>query len=102
MQLHVVVPLSIETASNGILELMPVVMKGGLPSKKPANWQKFLKTEGKRIPISPITTSKCQRYMQQHNTEALSEDGMVAYTIAGNALVECLPEDCDIDEEAVA
>lgn len=95
MQLKLTPGLTIETAMQGELELMPVVMKITNPSETPSLWLKFLKTQGRRIPISPAAIAQCQRYMRQHGTEALSEDGIVAYTIASNALVECLPEVCN-------
>lgn len=102
MQLHIVAPLTIETAMNGMIEFMPVVMEGELPSSTPASWSRFLKPEGKRIPLSPAAASKCQRYLSAYNSEALSEDGSVAFTIAGNALVECLPQNCANFEEELA
>lgn len=71
---------------------MPVHMTGQPPSADPSSWLRFLKTGGIRIPIAPADAERCQRYMRQHSTEALSEDGVTAYTIAGNALVECLPD----------
>lgn len=92
MQIHLTPPLVVKTALGTRLELMPVHMQDPKPSSVPDRWLRFLKTEGKRIPISPTEAERCQRYMRQHETEALSEDAETAYTIAGNALVECLPD----------
>jgi hypothetical protein len=37
--------------------------------------------------------------MREHGTEALSEDGIDAFTVAGNNLVECDPSVCMKAEE---
>jgi hypothetical protein len=101
MQLLITPPLNVQTAMAGILEMMPVRVDISKPSKVPELWLRFLKTGGRRIPLSPVEASRCQQYMQQHNTEAISEDGITAFTVAGNSLIECLPEVCmntsDID-----
>ena len=95
MQILLTVPLCIETALQGTLELMPVRMTSH-PSTKQATWLEFLKPQGQRIPLAPKQIERCQVYMRSNNTEALSEDGSNAYTIEGNALVECLPDMVDV------
>lgn len=94
MEMIKVAPLVVETAMSGEIEFKPVQLADPMPSETPDLWLRFLKREGKRIPLSPLTANKCQRYMRQHNTEALSANGIEAFTIAGNALIECLPEVC--------
>lgn len=96
MQLHLTVPLEVEDASKRTLELMPVVLEGPRPSDIPDLFLRFLKPNGMRIPMSPIAISRVQRYMVANSTEAVSEDGVQAFTVAGNALVECLPEVCKV------
>jgi hypothetical protein len=53
---------------------------------------RFLKPEGDRIAIGEQEANLCRQYMRQHNTQALSEDGLMAYTICNTNLVECLPK----------
>lgn len=94
MQLLLTVPLAVETELHSAIELLPVQMDIKRPSNIPELWLRFLKTEGKRIPVSPKQADRIQRYMLEHRTEALSEDGLQAFTISGDALVECVPEVC--------
>lgn len=99
MKLIITAPLRIKTLSGKTLDLLPVPMAYGFPSGTCAPgknlWSKFLKPQGLRLACDGADISRAQSYMQQHGTEALSEDGEVAFTVAGNALVECLPEICD-------
>ena len=98
MQIVLTVPLFVETALQGKLELMPVLMKSR-PSTNQTKWTEFLKPEGQRIPLAPRQVERCQVYMRNYETEALSEDGSTAFTIEGNALVECLPEAVEVFDE---
>lgn len=98
MQLKLVPPLVIDTATHGEIELLPVVMETGRPSDTPALWLKFLVPSGFRIPVGPREIDKCQRYMSTHGSEALSPDGEIAFTVAGNALIQCSPEVCNPSE----
>lgn len=91
MQIVLTVPLFVETALQGVLEFLPVQMTT-CPSKNLTKWTEFLKPDGQRIPLAPRQIERCQSYMRSYETEALSEDGCTAFTIDGNALVECLPE----------
>lgn len=98
MKLILTAPLRIKTLAGKQLELMPVPMRNGFPSGTVAPWEnlwcKFLKAGGQRMPCDGADINRVQAYMRQHGTEALSEDGEVAFTVAGNALVECCPEVC--------
>ncbi len=90
MQIHLTPPLIIQTLNGRSLELLPVVM-AGLPTSDPKVFIEFLKLRGKRIPIDEVESDKCQRFMRQHQTEALTEDGETAFTVT-DALVECQPD----------
>lgn len=94
MQILLTVPLKVQTAARKTIELLPVIMGNARPSEDPGLFVRFLKKDGVRIPISPNEVLSVQRYMISNRTEALSEDGVRAFTIAGNALVECLPDVC--------
>lgn len=98
MQLKLVPPLVVQTAMHGELEFLPVAMDNGFPSTTPALLLKFLVPQGHRIPISPREADRCQRYMKQHGSEALSHDSELAFTVAGNALIQCNPEVCNASE----
>jgi hypothetical protein len=90
MQIHLTPPLIVRTLNGRSLELLPVVMTG-LPTSDPKVFIQFLKLSGRRIPIDQIESDKCLRYMRQHQTEALTEDGETAFTVT-DALVECQPD----------
>jgi hypothetical protein len=96
MKLKLTAPLEIAAISGAKLELLPVPMTVGFPSSKGAPWQSywtmFLKPNGKRIPVDPDAVRNAQEYMRLHQTEALSEDGEIAFTIVGNELIECRPQ----------
>lgn len=95
MQLKLTAPLSIQTATGKTLELLPVHMADGYPSKKPELWSAFLKPGAQRLACDKAEINKVQDYMCLHRTEALSEDCETAYTVLGDGLVECLPEVCN-------
>lgn len=92
MQIHLTVPLIVRTTSRKKLELMPVVMGDKLPSQSGAVFAQFIKPLGDRLSLDKTEVEKVQAYMLKYGTEALSEDGSVAYTIHGDGLVECLPD----------
>ena len=91
MKIKLVSPIEITTNSGLKLELMPVVMDEAFPSKDTAMWMKFIRP-GIKHAISGKAVSDLQAYMLKHETEALSEDGELAFTIAGCCLVPCDPE----------
>ncbi len=90
MLIHITPPLKVSAATGSDIEVMPVVMET-LPSCSDDQWASFLKPDGRRIPLSPKEAQKVQEYMRQNRTDAVSEDSNVAFTVSGNALVECLP-----------
>ncbi|WP_300649336.1 hypothetical protein [Hydrogenophaga sp.] len=84
------------------LDFNPVVMSGPLPSKSPDLWRRFLKPGGKTVAISASDSAKVRAYMQEHSTEAISEDGLVAFTLQDDGfLVECLPDQL-VEADAMA
>ena len=88
MKLKLTAPLEIAAISGAKLELLPVPMTVGFQSSRTM----FLKPNGKRIPVDPDAVKNAQEYMRLHQTEALSEDGEIAFTIVGNELIECRPQ----------
>ncbi len=98
MKLILTSPLRIKTLAGQTLELLPVPMANGFPSGTVAPWSnlwcEFLKLGGRRLQCDGADINRVQDYMRTHGTEALSEDGESAYTVAGNALVECCPAVC--------
>lgn len=94
MQLILTIPLTLGTKGHE-LDLLPVHMSNGFPSKDSKTWLKFLKAGGRRVQLSSTDANKAQAYMKQNGTEALSEDGEIAFTIAGDNLVECDPQVCN-------
>ena len=91
MQLILSTPLRIETAMDGELEVVPVHMNVPSLHANTAAWHSFLKKDGRRIPVSRDVSYRISAYMSKHDTSAVSEDGVTAYTVAGNFLLECLP-----------
>ena len=92
MHLHLTIPLGITASNHSRLDFLPVVMTS-TPSKSSATWLDFLKPAGLRIPLNPTELDRCQQYMRKHGTEALSEDGIQAFTVAGDELIECIHDD---------
>lgn len=95
MHLQLTVPLIVRPFSGGELELLPVVM-AKLPTWKPQVFTGFLKPQGQRIALTPRDTDSVQAYMRLYSTDAVSEDGLTAFTVTQDGLTECLP---DIVEE---
>jgi hypothetical protein len=89
MQIHLTVPLIVETAFDGKLELLPVVTS---VNQSRAGMTELVKHLGQRIPISPTQVEICRRYMRSYESIALSGDGARAFALNGNALVECRAE----------
>lgn len=103
MKIKLTAPLFVRTKRSRKLELLPVPMKNGFPSGTTSpyksQWAEFLKPAGQRLPLQVEDVNRIQSYMRRHGTEALSEDGTTAFTIAGCELVECDPAVCgDVDD----
>ena len=94
MQLLITTPLTVQTCTGQALELLPVPMHIGTPSRHSSLFARFLKRQGRRLALTASEAAKVQAYMRRHGTEALSEDGDVAWTLCGDGLAECLPEVC--------
>jgi hypothetical protein len=105
MILKIAPPLVI-TTSNGIrLELLPVPMKNPYPSGTvlgwPCLWPDFVKRDGQAHACDETEIARVQAYMKLHATEALSEDGELAFTVSGSFLRECCPEVCGLEDGLV-
>lgn len=98
------VSIQVQTALGFEMSLHPVQLNGVMPSTTPESWLKFLKSGGRRIPVSPRQIHAVQAFMRQHGTEALTPDGVTAFTVATNSLLECNPEQVEelSMEEAIA
>lgn len=81
--------LIITTAAGIKLTLTPVPMSVR-PSDTPALWLKFQGAHIAGGSLSEESTDQVQRFMRQHQTEALS-DGQRNLTIAGTGLAICFP-----------
>lgn len=82
--------LVITTAAGIKLTLRPVPMSGR-PSDTPSLWLKFQGAHVAGGSLSDESTDQVQRFMRQHQTEALC-DGQRNLTIAGNGLAICYPD----------
>lgn len=95
MHLSLTAPLTVcHIVSRKHYELLPVPMGHSKPSSDPLLWRKFVKLGGRVLPVSPEDTQRLRAYMAKHGTEALSEDGVRAYTLNGEFLAECDPGVC--------
>lgn len=92
MQIHLTVPITVHTAKKRKLELLPVIQDIPRPSDDANLLGRFLKPGGVQVPLLPGQSALIQSYMLRNKTEALSEDGIVAFTLQGDMLIECLPE----------
>ena len=102
MQLHLTVPLCVRTISGHTLELLPVVM-AACPSAEretnPALWTQFLDAEGESYPLVEGEAGKVANYMRSGGTDAISEDGITAFTLVGGHLVPC---NCELEGSALS
>lgn len=95
MHLSLTTPLTIRhIVSRKPYVLLPVAMAHATPSTNPTLWRKFVKLGGRVLPISLEDTQRVREYMRSHGTEALSEDGVCAFTLNGVFLAECEPGVC--------
>lgn len=89
MQLEITSTLVISSAA---MEMFPVRMQGPMPSLSGDEvWKAFVVPGGKSVSISMEDAERCRFYMGRHHTEAVSEDGVTAYTLQGRRLLECNP-----------
>lgn len=93
MQIKLTPPLTMKTVNKTKLELLPVYMPNGRPSSSgPNGWNAFINHSGMKLHIESADAQRVQDYMRAHDTEALSEDGEMAFTLFGNQLIECSPD----------
>jgi hypothetical protein len=69
-------------------------MVTSLPSVDKRLWRRFVKAGGRMIALSWADRDEVYRFMRWHNTEALSEDALTAYTLWEGLLLECNPTVC--------
>ncbi|HFL7937866.1 hypothetical protein IYR97_23370 (plasmid) [Pseudomonas fulva] len=84
-----IAPVSVTTVAGKKLELRPILMNW-VPSQDHGDWMRFI---GHHVPgsaLPEIDQRRLQVYMQQHQTEALT-DGTGIYTLAGDSLAHCDP-----------
>ncbi len=105
MKLKLTTPLSVTTSDGTHLDLLPVPMKNPYPSGTrrgwPCQWPDFVNRDGLAHPCDGNEIARVQQYMRQHETEALSEDGLLAFTVSGPFLCECHPEVCGLPDDHV-
>jgi hypothetical protein len=64
------------------------------PSADPMACSMFFKPRGKLVSLDGGAALRVRNYMKRHNTEALTSDGLVAFTLHGDQLLECDPKAC--------
>lgn len=75
-------------------EFSPVVMGGVRPSGNADLWAKFVSASSmpKAIDLTQDQFNAVRFYMEQNGTQAISEDGIKAFTVAHGRLVQCDPD----------
>lgn len=76
------------------IALLPVPMLNPRPSSNPQQFAAFYKPLGKLISLHEDDALRVRKYMERFNTEALTSNGQVAFTLHGNQLMECDPLVC--------
>lgn len=76
------------------IALLPVPMLNPRPSSDPKQFAGFYKARGKLISLHEDDVLRVRKYMERFNTEALTSDGQMAFTLHGNQLMECDPLVC--------
>lgn len=90
-----VTPLLVSSMSEPVaVALLPVPMFHARPSSDPQRFAAFYKPAGKLIPVHEDDALRVRKYMERFNTEALTSDGQLAFTLHGNQLMECDPLVC--------
>lgn len=90
-----VTPLLVCSLSQPVaIALLPVPMLRSRPSEDPQLFARFYKPQGKLIAIHEDDALRVRKYMHRHNTECLTSDGQMAFTLHGNQLMECDPLAC--------
>lgn len=92
-----VAPLLVRSlAAPALYALLPVPMKN-LPTKCPELLAKFVTPMGAILPLHEDDSHRVRKYMARYNTEALTSDGIIAFTLDGhgNRLLQCDPDACE-------
>lgn len=90
-----VTPLLVCSMSEPLaIALLPVPMLNPRPSSDPKQFAGFYKPKGKLISLHEDDALRVRKYMERFNTEALTSDGQMAFTLHGNQLLECDPMVC--------
>lgn len=90
-----VTPLLVCSLSEPVaIALLPVPMLQPRPSSDPKQYAGFYKARGKLISLHEDDVLRVRKYMQRFETEALTSDGQMAFTLHGNQLMECDPLAC--------
>ena len=83
------------------IALLPVPMLHPRPSADPKQFAGFYKPRGKLISLHEDDVLRVRKYMERFQTEALTSDGQMAFTLHGNQLMECDPMVCGQPTEAL-
>lgn len=75
------------------IALLPVPMLHR-PSSDSKQFAGFYKARGKLIALHEDDALRVRKYMERFQTEALTSDGQMAFTLHGNQLMECDPMVC--------
>lgn len=73
--------------------LLPVPLSAR-PSGDPELFSRFIKQCAPMVSLHEDDALRVRNYMKRHNTEALTSDGLVAFTLHGNQLLQCDPTAC--------
>lgn len=91
---HHVTPLLVRSMKEPLTyALMPVPLLA-LATSNPELLAQFFKPRGKMVCLHEDDALRVRKYMQRHNTEALTSDGITAFSLHGNQLLECDPAVC--------
>lgn len=86
-------PIKVTTKAGATYRFAPVRMSL-MPSHDPATWLRFLGRHVVGSDFDEAVAKRIQRFMRKHQSEALT-DGVAFYTLAGNMLAWCNPEEAD-------
>lgn len=78
-------------AAQFMVALHPVPLALPLPSADSERFADFCNSFGGRIPLHEDDSLRVKNFLSRHRTDAVTSDGTVAFTLLGNALVECDP-----------
>jgi hypothetical protein len=95
-----VTPLLVCSMSEPVaIALLPVPMLNPRPSTDTKKFAGFYKPLGKLISLHEDDVLRVRKYMERFATEALTNDGQMAFTLHGNQLMQCDPTVCGQPQE---